>query len=84
MSDVKVQTAPKKKPKDSVAVKTHEENIKQVNIAQVYIQLIIETSSREITGVIAKKIGGDVEQTEKELLSKLLGMQDLKSSGSLK
>jgi hypothetical protein len=45
---------------------------------------IHENTSREITEVIAKKIGGNVEQTEKELLSKLLGMQDMKSSGSLR
>lgn len=40
-------------------------------------------SLRLITSTIAKKIGGDVEKTESELMSQLLGIKDVKHSGSL-
>lgn len=43
----------------------------------------MKSSSRKVTAAIAKKIGGDVEQTESELLRKILGLQQAKHEGSL-
>lgn len=43
-----------------------------------------QSNSRNATSKIAARIGGeDPKKTESELLSKLLGLKDLKSSGSL-
>lgn len=39
---------------------------------------------REVTAAIANKIGGDVQQTESELLQKLLGTTGSKRSESLR
>lgn len=39
---------------------------------------------REITGKIAKKLGGNVKETEAVLMSKLLGIKDLQSAGNVR
>jgi hypothetical protein len=39
---------------------------------------------RAITETIAKKIGGDVQKTESELLQKILGLKEARHGGSLR